>query len=1144
MNDVVAFIGPGCTEALDPVARLASYWNKPIITGMGDSGRFMLKTNYLTLTRFAYCQCRLFKVFHSVFVQFNWSDITVIMDRDHEYSLILGETMDQGFRKFGYKPNIVKYYSKNNPEYEDILRDASRLSRIMIISAAGDDVRKFLIAAYNIGYPQTGEYVFFDVEIIYFPGDYYGDHSWYRGDDDDEKARKAFESLIRVGLYMPMADLYTEFERKVKIKAKRDYNFDYDARGEESWVHAKIRKNNFDYDARGEEVNFFVGAFYDIVVHYGEMINKTLDTLGMDGVLDGYHMARKLWNQTLHGVTGKIYLDNNGDRRTNFKIMDMNPETGKFEVVAFFWGNNPGYAPIPGKVIHWAGDRSTPPLNEPLCYFTGDNPDCEEPTPLQPSIISLIVILCVVIMASVIGFLGYRKYQENAILGDMSWIVSKDDVIKRNGQATSFSMISMNSSKSDPETGDQVFGKIAWYKHAPVSLRESHAKITTINKDLKIEVNKRLKLQHNNIVRLIGIVIDSSLTEILHEYCPKGSLQDILLNDNITLDADFKRSLIDDIVRQCPDKFTLMSSISSPVLSSDNVVGVRDTIVNCHLGMSRSILINLAWIIDPTLLNRGVVWALTQQLRFAIEDPEEDFTPSLLVTCLQSGDFEGMCYIHNSDVRYHGRLRSTNCVVGGRFVLKLTDFGLPTFYDDSGAYEDENVHYQKLLWRAPELLRSEKFNVYTTKGDVYSFAVVLQEITSRSIPFECERELLTPKEIVMKLKTSNPPFRPELNKDCEPEMEALMKQCWHEDPSSRPTFDNIKSRLVTIFKWVSVFFHLMVIGAERYQRIICDNCSEMNERVASTCSIALCHLSFDCDIHYTAYLIMASIAFSKFGMLQLGTKNMNLMDNLLMRMEQYANNLEHLVADRTAQLIQEQRKTEELLLQILPKSIADQLKLGRSVEPECYDCVTIYFSDIVGFTALSASSSPLDVVVMLNDLYTAFDSTIGKFDVYKVETIGDAYMVASGLPIRNGDAHASEIASMSLELLEAITKFKIRHRPNEKLKLRIGLHSGSCVAGVVGLKMPRYCLFGDTVNTASRMESNGLPLKIHMSGDVTKLLHKDGGFIIKAREEIEIKGKGKMQTFWLDGRKHEDLDSLQLDVISMPNVVTTPPSRG
>ena len=169
----------------------------------------------------------------------------------------------------------------------------------------------------------------------------------------------------------------------------------------------------------------------------------------------------------------------------------------------------------------------------------------------------------------------------------------------------------------------------------------------------------------------------------------------------------------------------------------------------------------------------------------------------------------------------------------------------------------------------------------------------------------------------------------------------------------------------------------------------------------------------------------------------------------------------------------------------------------------------------------------LQVVDLLNDLYTCFDSIIENFDVYKVETIGDAYMVVSGLPVRNGNLHAREIARMSLRLLQAVAHFRIRHRPNDQLKLRIGLHTGPCVAGVVGLKMPRYCLFGDTVNTASRMESHGMrnkmslvetvylnknvfiflfaALKIHVSPQTKALLDTFGTFRLELRGQVEMK---------------------------------------
>lgn len=185
---------------------------------------------------------------------------------------------------------------------------------------------------------------------------------------------------------------------------------------------------------------------------------------------------------------------------------------------------------------------------------------------------------------------------------------------------------------------------------------------------------------------------------------------------------------------------------------------------------------------------------------------------------------------------------------------------------------------------------------------------------------------------------------------------------------------------------------------------------------------------------------------------------------------------------------------------------------------ECFDCVTIMFSDLVGFTEICSKSTPLEVVEMLNDLYSLLDSIISNFDCYKVETIGDAYMVVSGLPIRNSD-HASQIASLALMILNRASKLEIRHRPGELFQIRIGIHSGQVVAGCVGLKMPRYCLFGDTVNCASRMESTSEPRKIHISMATFLLLKKTGRYSCEERGLIFIKGKGEMRTFWL---KSED----------------------
>lgn len=145
------------------------------------------------------------------------------------------------------------------------------------------------------------------------------------------------------------------------------------------------------------------------------------------------------------------------------------------------------------------------------------------------------------------------------------------------------------------------------------------------------------------------------------------------------------------------------------------------------------------------------------------------------------------------------------------------------------------------------------------------------------------------------------------------------------------------------------------------------------------------------------------------------------------------------------------------------------------------------------------------MVTFLNKIYKLFDARIECYDVYKVETIGDSYMVASGLPVKNGNKHVTEIASMALDLLEGSTQFKIPHRKSERLQIRCGAHTGPVVAGIVGSKMPRYCLFGDTVNTASRMESTGAASKVHISLDMKTALDAIGGYRTEHRGLVDVK---------------------------------------
>ena len=208
------------------------------------------------------------------------------------------------------------------------------------------------------------------------------------------------------------------------------------------------------------------------------------------------------------------------------------------------------------------------------------------------------------------------------------------------------------------------------------------------------------------------------------------------------------------------------------------------------------------------------------------------------------------------------------------------------------------------------------------------------------------------------------------------------------------------------------------------------------------------------------------------------------------------------------------RKADSLLLNILPQSIAERLKEDERNLVEHFPAATIFFCDLVGFTPLSAQTEPAEVVGFLNRVFTAMDALVEKHGLEKIKTIGDAYMVGGGVPDPRDD-HAQAVADFSLDLLEAIPALQAEE--TLPLHLRIGIHSGPVVAGVIGEKKFAYDLWGDTVNTASRMESSGEADRVHLSADTHDLL--GDAYEFEPCGEREIKGKGMMETYFLVGKK-------------------------
>ncbi|XP_055334069.1 atrial natriuretic peptide receptor 2-like [Paramacrobiotus metropolitanus] len=236
-----------------------------------------------------------------------------------------------------------------------------------------------------------------------------------------------------------------------------------------------------------------------------------------------------------------------------------------------------------------------------------------------------------------------------------------------------------------------------------------------------------------------------------------------------------------------------------------------------------------------------------------------------------------------------------------------------------------------------------------------------------------------------------------------------------------------------------------------------------------------------------------------------------LFDKIISRLENYAVELECQVIKRTSELTEEMNKCDAIIHQFLPRYIAKQLRAGEKVLPEFFECATITFTDLYGFADFVKNQPPEMTITLTSATEACIDKLSTECGVYKVEAIGDSFMVASGLPERIGINHIERTAVFATRLMELRPQLTFLHN----LRFKIGIHSGPCAAGLMGSKRPRYCLFGDTINMASRMCSHGLPDRIHLSPESQLLLEQFTEFVVQPRGRQLIKGKYEMMTYWL-----------------------------
>uniref|UniRef100_A0A9J2P1H2 Guanylate cyclase n=1 Tax=Ascaris lumbricoides TaxID=6252 RepID=A0A9J2P1H2_ASCLU len=953
LHNATIYFGPGCNNEILVIGRLAPLWNVPIIAHMSGDDALADRSIYSTMGSVALTSATEMARATLTFIKLNgWRQIGIVRRAiDYEklsvFSLkgILSHKKEEKVR-VNVEVELDPDSSAEEILNSDILSQLASNCRI-IVCEMGLDVSaatNFMIAAMRAKM-KSNEYVFvlpwLAHKVKHLP--------WEASNVNKDEVRAAFDDAILItahGYDHQFVDSFKEkfFKRTGVLTAHYS-----------SLVYMSL---------------------YDALFLYGLALREAHKETGRDDVyFDGKKLWKKMTDRQFIGMTGHVLINDKALRVPNYATYFVNNGTttivveleAKLGTDCENQEKECSSEHVAHEVVqnYWSSESGQLPPDIPRCGFDGGLCD-------YTTIYILIATLTVIGILVPTGYFVYLKTMERRLY-DMTWRIPRDDIrLVTGGSKSDLSRYTSTSgSFAGSESGHNIITSFGVQQAVCNGVRLA-AKIYTQNRNLAF-----MKLLENeNLNKFFGISFNQQNEFIvLWIHCQRGSLEDILFNDELKLGRNFQISFAKDVVK------------GLAYLHSSNVL------VHGYLCL-QNCLVDSNWTIR--LSNYGTEVIIADKLR-------------------------------------HNEIKRTNEIIEERELL-FSLIGVPKEKVPNSEDISDSL-YLEHIQMAPEVIREILATKFIPPGtqpaDIYSLGMVLYQILYRVEPFH-ERTMNKTKllERIANAREEEAAIRPTFPSDgtYNPQLISGIESCWLETPEARPNIKKMKS---------IVHSNLKSSGASG-----------------------------------------------------------SLVDQMMKMMEEYTQNLETQVRERTSLLEEAQQQADRLLNNMLPKSVAEDLKLGKTVHPQLYACATVLFSDIPGFAKISATATPV-----------------------QVETISDAYMIVSGVPKENGNAHIQNIADIALKMKAFVGNFKLSYH-TEVPAIRVGFHSGSVAAGVVGLATPRYCLFGDTVNMASRMESTGLPNKIQMSENSSSLLKCFyPEFVVIERGKVEVKGKGLCLTFFLESKK-------------------------